>query len=326
MTEKITRFNQDLQEDVKTYLDEISRQRKEQAAHLQADLSEKTANRSRAVAETLAQFAQERQARQQVLREKLAAGKNNRAEQTAQNLYQLRLQREALSQQMHEDLTANKSDRASSVDTWLTDWHEARKANATNIKSHLKMERQGRVTEVQTMLEQFSRQRPNPQRQPKAPPPQPSVKPSATAATSPVVQITPTKMIDNKPIAANELISYLMEHTGKFTLEQLEGFFGANRLYNTWDDFLNLLEELRPGNKAELEALKQHKGGKSEPVLEKDLKQNELFALLVLKPDGLSIEELSQHFGISPIALTRQLKKLVDSGKALKKDKLYIAI
>jgi DNA-binding transcriptional ArsR family regulator len=52
----------------------------------------------------------------------------------------------------------------------------------------------------------------------------------------------------------------------------------------------------------------------------------DLIPFLALHPDGLTIEELEQHFKATRSQLSAKLKKLIESGKVRKNDKLYLAI
>jgi DNA-binding transcriptional regulator GbsR (MarR family) len=55
----------------------------------------------------------------------------------------------------------------------------------------------------------------------------------------------------------------------------------------------------------------------------------DIFSLLALNPDGLTNEELEHHFlalGLSRQQLRAHLKKLIDSGKVRKSDKVFLAI
>jgi hypothetical protein len=243
------------------------------------------------------------------------------ADQIADNLLKMKENREAMAQQLREDLMADKVDRAADVSAILDDFISGRQSLHSNLKDQLKVDYASRSQAVQDMLGSFAQERPRYQPKTKANQPEPTpkkAKPTSNMAKTATIE---TKVQISSSITANELVSYLMEFTGKPNMEQLENFFGAERLNHNWEDFLNLLEELRPGGKSDLEAAKQQKAGK----VEKDINPAELFSYLALHPDGLSVEELSQHFGVSHIQMTRQLKKLIESGKATKKDKLYTA-
>jgi len=51
-----------------------------------------------------------------------------------------------------------------------------------------------------------------------------------------------------------------------------------------------------------------------------------LFAYLALNPDGLTLYELEQHFGVSRSMLNQKLRVLMENGKVRKSDKNYLAI
>jgi hypothetical protein len=61
-----------------------------------------------------------------------------------------------------------------------------------------------------------------------------------------------------EPIGIDELFLFLMTHAEKFNMNQLEQYFGPERLGSQWNEFVTLFEEFKPGSREELERLREH--------------------------------------------------------------------
>jgi len=150
----------------------------------------------------------------------------------------------------------------------------------------------------------------------------PVSKPASVVASPEVQPPTSTQ----PEFRLDELFLYMANFLGELDLEELENYFGAERLYANWEGLTNFFEEVRPDSKAKLELLKAQKSAKTTNAEKEQPDSTKIFSYLTLQADGVTIEELEQQFSLKRSQLNSLLKKLVETGKVRKNGKSYTAI
>jgi len=316
---------------------------------LREDLAANQADRATDIAEILRTYAGYRGAMSHINSHNLQADRMTLMQEVTQLLQTFEAEHAAEAQELRQNLASGNNQRQHEVEEFLKETSAKRQAVANAQAERLRQENHQRVAQVQGELAELREQRasvqsgteprtvsrpaavkqtgatqPRPKASAKPIAPKPTAKPKATPAQ---YLIGPKQVVETREeragtgqIAADELFLYLIDFPGSLSLEELENRFGSSRLYNHWEDFMSLVEELRPGSRLELESWRARRGGR------KDKKIGDVMPFLALHPDGVTIEELEQNFEANRNQLESYLRKLSESGKVRKNGKVYLAI